>query len=187
MLVPCACACTRTLGRSRTSCASSALSSRASRSAKPRGQLARSCSGARSSRGAGSCGCGGAMVPVTADGKALREIEPGRLELGVLVQGVQRFVAPDAGLLEATERDRNVIRIITVDVYGAGAQRARHAMRRRYLTCPYRRYQAVNHVVGDLDGLFYRLECDGRQHGPENLLARDRHARLNRIEHRRLD
>src|SRR6202043_1999849 len=55
------------------------------------------------------------------------------------------------------------------------------------VTGPYRGREAIDHVVGDLDRLLDGLESDGRQHRPENLLARDGHGRLHPLEHRRLD
>src|SRR5204863_7408727 len=44
-----------------------------------------------------------------------RQVEPGRLELRVLLEGVQRLVASDAGLLEAAEGHGEIIGIVAVD------------------------------------------------------------------------
>ena len=53
---------------------------------------------------------------------ASAELDPGRLHLGVLVEGVQRLVAADARLLVAAERRGDVAAVVGVDPHRAGAQ-----------------------------------------------------------------
>ena len=65
-------------------------------------------------------GPGGGGCPLQAD--------PGRLELRVLLQRVQRLVAAVAALLVAAERDGDVVLVVGVDVHGAGAQAAGNAV-----------------------------------------------------------
>src|SRR6266702_5570985 len=52
----------------------------------------------------------------------LAELDPGRLDLGELVEGVQRLVAADARLLVAAERRGDVAAVVGVDPYRAGTQ-----------------------------------------------------------------
>src|SRR5207248_596976 len=56
------------------------------------------------------------------------DAHPGRFQLGVLVERVQRLVAAVAALLVAAERHRDVVLVVLVDVHGARAQRPCHAM-----------------------------------------------------------
>src|ERR1700741_2140000 len=53
------------------------------------------------------------------------DVDPGRLDLAVFVQGVQRLVPAEAGLLEAAERRGDVAVVEAVDPDHAGAQRRR--------------------------------------------------------------
>ena len=69
--------------------------------------------------------------------------QPGRLQLGVLVERVQRLVAAVAALLEAAERHRDVVLVVLVHVHGAGAQRARDAVRAVDVVAPDAGLQAV--------------------------------------------
>ena len=57
-----------------------------------------------------------------------RQLDPGGLQLRVFVEGVQGFVAADARLLIATERHRDVIGVVAIDVDHSSAQRARRAV-----------------------------------------------------------
>jgi hypothetical protein len=50
-----------------------------------------------------------------------------------------------------------------------------------------RRRQAVRDAVRDLDGFLERTDRDDREHGAEDLFARDRHRGRHAIEHRRRD
>jgi hypothetical protein len=52
-----------------------------------------------------------------------RQVEPGGLELGVAIQGVERLVTAETGLLEAAERHRHVGRVEGVDEDDPGPQR----------------------------------------------------------------
>src|SRR5437879_11990511 len=50
------------------------------------------------------------------------ELDPGRLDLGELVEGVQGLVAADTGLLVAAERRGDVAAVVGVDPHRAGTQ-----------------------------------------------------------------
>ena len=52
-------------------------------------------------------------------GTLLLNLNPGRLQLRVLVEGVQRFVAAVAGLLVAAKRHGDVVAVVLVDVHRA--------------------------------------------------------------------
>ena len=58
----------------------------------------------------------------------LEHVDVGRLELRVVLERVQRLVAPDARLLVAAERQRVVALVVAVDAHRAGADRAREAV-----------------------------------------------------------
>ena len=62
-----------------------------------------------------------ALLPVDPD--------PGGLEFGVLVEGVQRLVAPDARLLVTAKGHGDVIGIVAIHIDDAGAQRIGHGVR----------------------------------------------------------
>src|SRR5882762_2648950 len=115
------------------------------------------------------------------------QIEPGRLQLGVLLERVQRLVAADSRLLESTEWHGDVVRVITVDENSSGPQRFGRAMGDGDVARPYGSYEPVDHIISNLDRLVDSLERDRGQHRPKNLLTRNRHARPNAIKHRRLD
>src|SRR3984957_8819989 len=115
------------------------------------------------------------------------QIDPGGLELGVLVESMQRFVAAEARLLEAAKRHRDVLGVVAIDVHHAGAQRARSAMRSGEVARPDRRGQTITGVVGDSKRLLQIAEAQGGQHRPEDLFARDAHLWFNAIEYGRLD
>src|SRR5690349_3970480 len=51
------------------------------------------------------------------------EVEPGRLQLGVAVERVERLVTTEPGLLEAAERDRDVGGVERVHIDDPRAQR----------------------------------------------------------------
>src|SRR3954470_15699278 len=61
-------------------------------------------------------------IPFSASGLALAELNPGRLDLGELVEGVQRLVPADARLLVAAERRGDVAAVVGIDPYRAGSQ-----------------------------------------------------------------
>src|SRR5205823_6413194 len=90
---------------SRSCAAPHAPSSRATRSATPRGALARN-----------SSDC------TLATDSPSGQVDPRRLQLRVLLKRVQRLVASDARLLEAAERHGQVIGIVAIDIHGAGTQ-----------------------------------------------------------------
>src|SRR4029434_6686258 len=98
---------------------------------------------------------------------------PGSLELRVLVEGMERFVAAGAGLLEAPERHGDVVRVVAVDVDDAGAQRTRHAMRAADIARPHGGGEPVNPRVADRDRLGRILDADRGKNRPADLLARD--------------
>src|SRR3981189_86784 len=56
------------------------------------------------------------------EGSGSAQLDPGRLDLGKLVEGVQRLVTADARLLVTAERRGDVAAVVGVDPYRAGAQ-----------------------------------------------------------------
>src|SRR5690606_20759021 len=66
------------------------------------------------------------------------QLDPGGLDLGVLVEGVQRLVAAVAGLLEAAERRGHVAAVVLIDPHAAGAQRLGDPVRPRQIAGPHR-------------------------------------------------
>src|ERR1700733_11285449 len=135
--------------RSRTSTAPQACSSRLRRAAKPRGALARNRSAA--------------LTRPAAAAAPSRQVEPGGLQLGVLLQGMQGLVAPHPRLLEAAERYGEGISVVAVYLRGAGAYGAGHPVRGGDVARPDRRCQSVDDVVRDFDGLVDGLEGDRGQ------------------------
>src|SRR6185295_15484078 len=98
------------------------------------------------------------------------ELDPGRLHLGELVEGVQRLVPADAGLLVAAERRGDVAAVVSVDPHRAGAQALGELERLVDVGGEDRRGEAVDRVVGHGQRLIGVLDRDDRQHRPENLL-----------------
>src|SRR4029077_19543726 len=103
------------------------------------------------------------------------EIEPGRLELRVTVERVEALVAPEAGLLVATERHRDVGGVEGVDVDDAGTDPTRQAMGSIDVARPQPGGQAVRRVVGDGQALVLVVEVGHGQDRAEDLLACDAH------------
>src|SRR5258708_11798119 len=86
------------------------------------------------------------------------ELDPGRLDLGELVEGVQRLVAADARLLVAAERRGDVAAVVGVDPHRAGTQALGEFEGLVDVRGEDRRSQAIDRVVGDaqrLLGLFH--------------------------------
>ena len=98
------------------------------------------------------------------------ELNPGRLELGVLVEGMQRLVTTVAGLLEAAERRGHVAAVVLVDPHTAGAQRPCGAVRLGQVGGPHRRSEAVGRVVGDRHRFLGAVEADHREHRAKDFL-----------------
>src|SRR5690242_1230384 len=69
-------------------------------------------------------------VPECLSSAALRSIQadPGRLELRVFLERMERFITPKSGFFISPERDVNVGAVVTVDPHASGAQRTRYAM-----------------------------------------------------------
>src|SRR5262249_36702971 len=116
-----------------------------------------------------------------------RKIEPRRLQLRVLLESMERLVAPNPRLLEPAERHRDVIGVIAIDEYRASPQRLCRTVRDGDVTGPYSSHETVDDVIGDLDRFIDRLKRDRGQDGPEDLLPGNRHARPDTIEDRGLD
>src|SRR5690606_26951631 len=115
------------------------------------------------------------------------KLDVGRLDLRVLVIGVQGLVASDAGLLVAAERHRDVAAIRVVDVDRTRPELARDAMGAVEIVGPERSLKPVDRVVGDAHGLFLVLEGDSRENRAEDFLLRNPHAVIDLVEDRRLD
>ena len=117
----------------------------------------------------------------------MRKVDPGRLELGVLVERVQRLVAAGSRLLEAAEGDGDVVGVVTVHVNHPGAERLRDPVRLADVARPDRGCQPVFDTVADAHGLVGILHRDGGQHRAEDLLSRDAHVCLHVRKDRRSD
>src|SRR5690606_30061250 len=85
--------------------------------------------------------------------RSISQVDPGRLDLGVLVERVQRLVATVAGLLVAAEGGGHVAAVPVVDPDAAGAQAAGDAVGAGQVGGPHAGGQAVFAVVGDLQRL----------------------------------
>src|SRR5690606_16734494 len=92
------------------------------------------------------------------------QLDPGGLDLGVLVEGVQRLVSAVAGLLEAAERRGHVAAVVLIDPHAAGTQGLGHPVRPRQIAGPHRRGQAIGRVVGNAHRLLGAVEADHREH-----------------------
>src|SRR5690606_12593426 len=114
------------------------------------------------------------------------EVDPGRLQLRVLIHGVQRLVPAEAGLLVAAEGRGDVAGVEAVDPDDAGPQRAGRPVRLGDVAGPHRGGQAVDGVVADPDRLVDVLHADGREHRPEDLFLGDLHPIVDVVEDGRL-
>src|SRR5580704_9786775 len=81
------------------------------------------------------------------------QLDPGRLDLSELVEGVQRLVAADARLLVAAERRGDVAAVVGVDPHRAGTQALGELEGLVDVRGEDRRSQAVYRVVGDAQRL----------------------------------
>ena len=115
------------------------------------------------------------------------QVEPGRLELRVAVERGEPLVAPEAGLLVATERHRDVGRIERVDPDDAGPDPAREPVGPVHVARPDPGRQPVRRVVGDGERLGLVVELGHGQDRPEDLLARDPHRVGDAVEDGRRD
>src|SRR5258707_14595548 len=77
------------------------------------------------------------------------ELDPGRLDLRELVEGVQRLVAADARLLIAAERRGDVAAVVGVDPHRAGTQALGELEGLVDVGGEDRRGESVDRVVGD--------------------------------------
>src|SRR5579885_1398757 len=91
------------------------------------------------------------------------DVDPGRLELGVFVERVNRLVAPEAGLLEAAEGRGDMAVVEAVDPDDAGAQGLGGLERLGDVAGPDRGGEAIDRIVPDPHRLLRRLEGDGRE------------------------
>src|SRR3979411_1796304 len=94
----------------------------------------------------------------------LAELDPGRLDLGELVEGVQRLVAADAGLLVAAERRGDVAAVVGVDPHRTGTQALGELEGLVDVRGEDRRSEPIDRVVGDGERLLGVLHRDDREH-----------------------
>jgi hypothetical protein len=142
----------------------------------------------------------GARAIVLADGNRERELGHPclcfpcglQLDVDVLLGGekqhfLETFLAADARLLDAAERRAKEMLADLVDPHEAGLHSHRRAVRGGDVVGPDRAGQAVLDRV-DL-GQHVRLAApfEDAEHGAEDLLARNAHARGDTGEHGRLD
>src|ERR1700687_3215569 len=111
------------------------------------------------------------------------ELNPGRLDLGELVEGVQRLVAANARLLITAERRGDVAAVVGVDPHRAGAQSLGELEGLVDVRGEDRRSESVDRVVGDAQRLLGVLHGDDREHRAEDLLLGDLHLVVDAIEH----
>src|SRR5688500_6430991 len=116
-----------------------------------------------------------------------RQVDPGRLELRVAVEGGHPLVATESRLLEAAERHGDVGGVEGVHPDDTRTDRAGQAVRSVEIPCPDPRGQAVGRVVGDGEGVGLVLELGHGQDRAEDLLAGDAPAIVDPVEDRRLD
>src|SRR5205823_1884584 len=112
--------------------------------------------------------------------------DPDRLLFRVLVERLEALVAAaEAGLLVAAEGRRDVALGVGVHADGAGSQRPSDPERGVEVPGVHGRREAVGRLVGETDALLLRVAWNRRQHGPEDLLPRDRHVVADAVEDRR--
>src|SRR5687767_5971921 len=101
---------------------------------------------------------------VRCDISRLLKLHPCRLELSVLVEGVQRLVASKPRLLVTAERDGNVVSIVGIGVDGdaPAPQRAGERVRLAEILGPDGAGQPIRARIRDRDGLLGRPERDRR-------------------------
>src|SRR5450830_1589321 len=103
------------------------------------------------------------------------QLDPGRLQFGVLVERMQRFIATVARLFEATKRRSHVAAVVLVDPHATGTQSLGGQVSRGDVRGPHRCGEAIWRVVGNRDGFFGGVESDDRQHRTKNLFLSDFH------------
>src|SRR5829696_5536738 len=108
-----------------------------------------------------------------------------RLQLDVVGQALDAELAPEARPLVAAERGDEVHRVL-VHAVRAGADAPGDVETLVDVAGPDRAGQAVLAVVGDAHCVIGVVVGDDREHGPEDLLARDAHRVVDTGEHRRL-
>src|SRR5687768_4332130 len=100
--------------------------------------------------------------------------DPGRLEIGVLLQGVPRLVSPEARQLDAAERDSHIPLLIAVNPHGPSPQCTRYPMRSAQISGPQAGSQTVRGIPCDSYGLRLVAYHLNGKYRPEDLLADDR-------------
>src|SRR5437867_12387808 len=85
--------------------------------------------------------------------EASAKLDPGRLHLGELVEGVERLVAADARLLITAERRGDVATVVGVDPHRAGAQALGELEGLVDIGREDRRGEAVDRIVGHAERL----------------------------------
>src|SRR5262249_27458945 len=116
------------------------------------------------------------------------ERDPDRLQLGVLIEGLEAVVAAaEARLLEAAERRRDVSLAVAVDADRPRPETAGEAGRGIAVVGEDRGGETVGRVVRDPQRLLLVVEADDRDDRSEDLLAGDGHLRGDGVEDRRLD
>src|SRR5581483_7341773 len=109
-----------------------------------------------------------------------------RLVLEILLEPGTAQLAPAARLLVAAER-RLHVEGAAVDVDLPGAQPPRDALGALLVLRPHAAGEAVDRVVRDAHGVVLVPVGDDREHRAEDLLLRDRRARIDAAEHGRPD
>src|SRR5689334_18527641 len=105
-----------------------------------------------------------------------------RLRLEELLHARPTPLATIPGLLVSTERSVEVTRC-AVEVDAAGADAPRHASR-PLVAAGDAAGESERRIVGDAHGVVVVLVADDDEHGPEDLLAGDRHVVRNVREDR---
>src|SRR5262249_14644885 len=109
------------------------------------------------------------------------------LGLEVLLEALLAVLAADAALAVAAEGRVDVEPHAAVHRHRPGADAARDAERALLRRAVHGAGEAVDRVVRDAHRVVVVLVGDHAEHGPEDLLLRDRHARVDVDEERRLD
>src|SRR4051812_22873847 len=122
----------------------------------------------------------------SADVEGRRAVDADALGLEIGVEAFHPELPPDAALLDATERALRQPNVVGVDPDVADTQTACHPDRSVDVPCPHGASEPEVTVVGERQRLGFRVERDHREDRPEDLLARDRHRRIDVVEDRRL-
>src|SRR4029453_12059283 len=127
----------------------------------------------------------------SASDKRVRNIEvggqPNRLDLEVILDGLDPRLTTDARFLVAAERRGKAGRAVVVDPDRPRLELVGHQHRALEIASPYRRRQTEIDIVPDADRIRFVFKGDDRQNGSEHFFLSDTHIVANTRENGGLD